>query len=277
MRLERSFTANMPRKPFLPRSRRFRCSRPACPRRPNGRQHRSRAAQARSTALPRRCSNATGVPSASIAVVQHGKLVYTHAYGSARLASGLLSGSSGHAGDALLHRIHLQAIHGGRHPDAAGARQALPRRPRRQIHSRPHARQRSHHPRNPLAHLRLPGLLARGLRDDADAQGPKLRSKSSTPGPRSRSTSSPARNGNTRTPTSSSPAASSKSSPASRYWDFLTEHIFRPLDMNSVWNSDADEAHCRPTPRLTIATRLAPCAPRPRRASAGCSPPASWP
>ncbi len=29
-----------------------------------------------------------GVPSASIAVVQHGKLVYTHAYGSARLAAG---------------------------------------------------------------------------------------------------------------------------------------------------------------------------------------------
>jgi CubicO group peptidase (beta-lactamase class C family) len=30
----------------------------------------------------------TGVPSASVAVVQHGKLVYTHAYGSARLATG---------------------------------------------------------------------------------------------------------------------------------------------------------------------------------------------
>jgi CubicO group peptidase (beta-lactamase class C family) len=30
----------------------------------------------------------TGVPSASVAVVQHGKLVYTHAYGSARLAAG---------------------------------------------------------------------------------------------------------------------------------------------------------------------------------------------
>jgi CubicO group peptidase (beta-lactamase class C family) len=29
----------------------------------------------------------TGVPSASLAIVQHGKLVYTHAYGSARLAS----------------------------------------------------------------------------------------------------------------------------------------------------------------------------------------------
>ena len=30
---------------------------------------------------------ATGVPSASVAIVQHGKLVYTHAYGSARLAT----------------------------------------------------------------------------------------------------------------------------------------------------------------------------------------------
>jgi D-alanyl-D-alanine carboxypeptidase len=30
---------------------------------------------------------ATGVPSASVAVVQHGKLVYTHAYGSARIAA----------------------------------------------------------------------------------------------------------------------------------------------------------------------------------------------
>jgi D-alanyl-D-alanine carboxypeptidase len=30
----------------------------------------------------------TGVPSASVAVVQHGKLVYTHAYGSAQLATG---------------------------------------------------------------------------------------------------------------------------------------------------------------------------------------------
>ncbi len=30
---------------------------------------------------------ATGVPSASVAVVQHGKLVYTHAYGFARLAT----------------------------------------------------------------------------------------------------------------------------------------------------------------------------------------------
>ncbi len=29
----------------------------------------------------------TGVPSASVAIVQHGKLVYTHAYGSARLAT----------------------------------------------------------------------------------------------------------------------------------------------------------------------------------------------
>ena len=27
------------------------------------------------------------------------------------------------------------------------------------------------------------------------------------------------------------------------YWDFLTEHIFRPLGMKSVWNSDQNQAH----------------------------------
>ena len=74
-----------------------------------------------------------------------------------------------HARDALLHRLHLQAIHRRRHPPASGAGQALPRRSRRQIHSRPHARQRSHHPPDSLPHLRLSGLLARGLRDDPHA------------------------------------------------------------------------------------------------------------
>jgi hypothetical protein len=35
-----------------------------------------------------------------------------------------------------------------------------------QVRSRPHARRRSDHPADSLAHLRLPGLLAGGLRDD---------------------------------------------------------------------------------------------------------------
>ena len=65
----------------------------------------------------------TGVPSASVAVVQHGKLVYTHAYGKARLAAA----HARDAGDALLHRLDFEAIHGRRHPDAATGRQALPR------------------------------------------------------------------------------------------------------------------------------------------------------
>ena len=37
--------------------------------------------------IARQVLEQTGVPSASVAVVQHGKLVYTHAYGSARLAT----------------------------------------------------------------------------------------------------------------------------------------------------------------------------------------------
>src|ERR1017187_6794286 len=37
--------------------------------------------------IARQVLEQTGVPSASVAVVQHGKLVYTHAYGNARLAT----------------------------------------------------------------------------------------------------------------------------------------------------------------------------------------------
>jgi CubicO group peptidase (beta-lactamase class C family) len=45
------------------------------------------AQQNRIDRIARQVLEATGVPSASVAVVQHGKLVYTHAYGSARLAT----------------------------------------------------------------------------------------------------------------------------------------------------------------------------------------------
>ncbi len=119
--------------------------------------------------IARQVLDQTGVPSASLAVVQHGKLVYTHAYGSAR---SLLNDSRRprHARDALLHRLHLQAIHRRGHSAAPGRGQALPRRPGRQVHSRPHPRQRSHHPPDSLPHLRLPGLLARGLRHDPHAR-----------------------------------------------------------------------------------------------------------
>ena len=45
------------------------------------------ALQSRVDRIAQQVLEQTGVPSASVAVVQHGKLVYTHAYGSARLAT----------------------------------------------------------------------------------------------------------------------------------------------------------------------------------------------
>jgi len=45
------------------------------------------ALQARVDRIAQQVLDQTGVPSASVAVVQHGKLVYTHAYGSAHLAT----------------------------------------------------------------------------------------------------------------------------------------------------------------------------------------------
>ncbi len=45
------------------------------------------ALQTRVDRIAQQVLDQTGVPSASVAVVQHGKLVYTHAYGSARLAT----------------------------------------------------------------------------------------------------------------------------------------------------------------------------------------------
>src|SRR5580692_10315416 len=45
------------------------------------------ALQSRVDRIAQQVLDQTGVPSASVAVLQHGKLVYTHAYGSARLAT----------------------------------------------------------------------------------------------------------------------------------------------------------------------------------------------
>jgi len=51
--------------------------------------------------------NDSGVPSASIAIVQKGQVVYTQAYGKARLDP---------SADALLHRLDLEAVHRCVHP-----------------------------------------------------------------------------------------------------------------------------------------------------------------
>jgi len=52
--------------------------------------------------------------------------------------------------------------------------------------------------------------------------------------------------------------------------DLLVERVFRPLGMTSVWNSDEQQL------TSTDATASALCALLPRRAAAGCLPPASW-
>ena len=107
----------------------------------------------------------TGVPSASIAIVKDGQIVYVKAYGDARLEPK----TRGDAADALQHRLDQQAVHGGGDAALAGAGQAFARRQGREVHSRSHARERSDDPPTAVAHVGLPGLLAAGLRDADDA------------------------------------------------------------------------------------------------------------
>ena len=109
----------------------------------------------------------TGVPSASVAVVQHGKLVYTHAYGDARLASdsmpaveatpemrysiGSISKQFTAAAMLLLQEEGKLSL-----DDAVG--KYIPGLTRGE---------RGDDPADSFAHVRLSGLLARGLRDDS--------------------------------------------------------------------------------------------------------------
>ena len=95
-------------------------------------------------------------------------------------------------------------------------------------------------------------------------------------GEKSRWTLSRERNRSIRTPTSSSRGASWSRLPARRYMEFLDARIFRPLGMQSVWNSDEaklTEADATPS----IAMLWDRCAYRPRRVAAGCSRQVSWP
>ncbi len=93
--------------------------------------------------IVREVLTSTGVPSASIAIVQGGQIVYVQAYGDARLEP---------------------PTPARRDPDARGTAQAFARRPGLQIPSRLDARERGHGPAAPVAHLGLSGLLASGLR-----------------------------------------------------------------------------------------------------------------
>ena len=138
-----------------------------------------------------------GVPSASIAVVQGGKLVYTHAYGrrisipakpatpDMRYSIGSVSKQFTAAAILLLQEQGKLSL-----DDAVGKYRA-----------RADERRRGDDPADSLAYIGLSGLLARRLPDDADDEAGERRSRSSTHGRKSLSTSSRARSGNTRTPT----------------------------------------------------------------------------
>ncbi len=86
MRLERSFTALMPRISF-----RFALVTFITLASPGLRAQTvdaiDSALRSQVDRIASQVLEATGVPSASVAVVQHGKLVYTHAYGNARVAT----------------------------------------------------------------------------------------------------------------------------------------------------------------------------------------------
>jgi CubicO group peptidase (beta-lactamase class C family) len=60
------------------------------------------------------------------------------------------------------------------------------------------------------------------------------------------------------------------------YMEFLTQHIFRPLGMKSVWNSDEVKL-TQADATAYYRHALGPCAKRPRRGADGCLPRANWP
>ena len=108
----------------------------------------------------------TGVPSASVAIVKDGQVVYAKAYGDAKIEPKY----RGHDPDALQHRLDQQTVYGGGDSAFAGAAEAFARRQSREIHSRSDTRERNHDSAAFVAHVWLSGLLAAGLRDEADAR-----------------------------------------------------------------------------------------------------------
>ena len=178
-----------------------------------------------------------GVPSASIAVVQHGKLVYTHAYGSARLAIG--SSPAVPATPDMRYSIGSVSKQ-----FTATAILLLQEQGKLSID-------------DPVGKY-IPGLT-RGdevtireiLSHTSGYQDywPEDYVMTSMMGP---ATAQQIIDAWTRKPLDFEPGTQWQYSNTNfviagrivevvsgkNYWDFLTEHIFRPLHMNSVWNSD---------------------------------------
>ena len=212
----------------------------------------------------------TGVPSASVAIVKGGKLVYTHAYGSAHLdppvaatpdmrySIGSISKQFTAAAILLLQEQGKLSL-----DDAVG--KYVPGLTRgdevtiRQILSHTSGYQDYW----PEDYLMTPMLH------------PTPPSRSSTPGPKSRSTSSRARNGSTPTPTTSSPAHRRKSQRRKADGFSRRTHLSSARHEQRVELRRNQATQTDATPY--IATPSARSASPPRKAAAGCLPPANWP
>jgi hypothetical protein len=250
------------------------CSRcPSCKRRPIRRHHRSRAP--RPHRPHRHAGSRADRRSLGLGRRRPARQARLHPRLRQRAPGHRTTPPSRHAGDALLHRLHLQAVHRRRHPllqeegklsldDPVG--KYVPGLTRgdevtiRQILSHTSGYQDYW----PEDYVMTPMLRARERPADPRHLGQKasrLRARNPVAVLQHQLRH---RRPHRRTIT------------GEPLMDFLTAASSAPrhdlrLELRRRPSSP------RPTPRPTIATPSAPCASRPKRAAAGCSPPASWP
>ena len=215
----------------------------------------------------------TGVPSASVAIVQNGAITYLHAYGDAthrtrrRLPLPAMRYSIGSISKQFTAAaILLLAEHGKLSLDDPG----LAFRPQ------PDARQRSHDSRTALAHFGISGLLAAGLRSADSCCKPVTADKILDLWARKPLDFDPGTEwqySNTNFVIAGLIVEKASGEPLLQ---FLSERIFAPLGMKSVINIDQERlTETDATGYLRYAHRSAAAAPK--EGKGGCSRPENSP
>jgi hypothetical protein len=143
----------------------------------------------------------TDAPSVSVAIVQHGALVYAKAYGQAVESPS----SSRNRCDALRLGLGVQGVHRDCHSHARGTGQIVPGRSAAQMVSQPGRGRRRDAAPGAQPHQRPARLLAAGLRDTGNDHGPPPPRALSTSGCKGRWISSRVPSGNIPIPASSWP------------------------------------------------------------------------
>ena len=185
----------------------------------------------------------TGVPSASIGIVQNGRIVYTGAFGLASLKPekpaeptmaypiGSISKQFTAAAVLLLQqdgKLSLDDKVSKYFPDLTRAGDVTPPQP---------------HDHD----LRLPGLRPAGLQHPRPGTNPPTHSKPSTTGPASPSTSIPAPTGSTPTTNYVLVALIVQKVSGEPFYQFLRERILTPLALEGVINTYTDRSKLRVT------------------------------